>query len=344
MAETLLITGANGFVALHTIKAALSQGYNVVGTVRSNSAAEKIAMTFSDSPSRLHIVRVSDITNKIGFSEAFDKFKIQCIINVASPLVNNPSDVKSDVLDPAIKSGIAILEAATLFGGASVKRVIHVGSFVSTLDLSLGLGPGKTYSPDDWNQLSYDEAANGGNAKAYIGSKALAEKGMWAWMRRNNPTFDMVAVNPCAIFGPHTGPVDLNRLNMSTQMLWELVAPSPNPPPYNSGHLGSWVDVRDVATALLAAVKIPEAGGERFLVAQRCHWQLIRDEARRVLPELQSRIDAGDPGGWKTALTTTYDVDGSKAASILKFKYSPLGPCLRDTYAQLLKAENRLHN
>lgn len=339
MADTLLVTGANGFVALHVIKEAIAQGYKVVGTVRSVAAAEKIMNIFPDSSSQLQIVEVHDITNANDFAMAFEKFKIGAVINTASPLINNPKDVKADVLDPAIKSGVAILEASAKYAGPQLRRVIHVGSFASTLDLSLGLAPGKTYSPSDWNQLTYEEAANGGHTTGYIGSKALAEKRMWDWMRENTSTFDMVSVDPAAIFGPHVGPVDLDHLNISTQMIWELVVPSPNPPPYNSGHLGAWVDVRDVSAALLAAVKAPEAGGERFLVAQRCHWQLVKDEARRALPDLQNRIDAGKPGSWIAAQATTYNVDGTKAERILGVQYKSLGECLKDSYEQLLEAE-----
>lgn len=153
---------------------------------------------------------------------------------------------------------MAVLEASAKYAGPRLRRVIHVGSFVPTLDLSLGLAPGKIYSPSDWNQLTYEESANGGHRTGYIGSKALAEKRMWHWMKENTPAFDMVSVDPAPIFGPHVGPVDLNHLNISTQMMWELVIPSPNPPPYNSGHLGVWVDVRDVSAALLAAVNMSQ--------------------------------------------------------------------------------------
>lgn len=343
MADTLLVTGANGYVALHVIKEAIAQGYNVVGTVRSVAAADKIMALFPDLSSQLQIVEVHDITKAENFRKVFEKFAISAVINTASPLVNNPKDIKADVLDPAIKSGVAVLEASAKFAGPQLKRVIHVGSFASTLDLSLGLAPGKTYSPSDWNQLTYEEAANGGDAAGYIGSKALAEKRMWDWMKENTPAFDMVSVDPAGIFGPHVGPVDLDHLNISTQMIWELVVPSPHPPPWNSGHLGVWVDVRDVSAALLAAVKVPEAGGERFLAAQRCHWQLVRDEARRVLPELQNRIDAGEPGAWIAAQATTYNVDGSKVERILGVRYRSLGDCLKDSFEQLLAAE-KLNN
>ncbi|UKZ94576.1 uncharacterized protein TrAFT101_009442 [Trichoderma asperellum] len=216
----------------------ITQGYRVVGTVRSVAAAEKIMKVFPNSSSQLQIIEVPGITKANNFEMAFRKFKIRAVINTASPLVNSPKDVKTDVLDPAIKSGGAVLEASAKYAGPQLRRVIYVRSFASTLYLSLGLAPGKTYSPSDWNQLTYEESAIDEHRTGYIGSKALAEKRMWNWMKENIPAFDMVSVDPAPIFGPHIGPVDLNHLNISTQMMWELVVPSPNPPPYNSGHLG----------------------------------------------------------------------------------------------------------
>lgn len=337
MTESILVVGANGYLALHVIKLAIGKGLHVIGTIRSDSASKQVHAAFPDSPAQLSLVRVPDITKVECFEKAFDLYAIKAVINTASPLINKVDDVRSQILDPAIQSGVAILEAAARLGGESLQRVIHVSSFTAILDLSLGLAPGKTYTPEDWNPLTYEEAAAGDSMTAYMGSKALAERAMWNWVRDTKPTFDFVSVNPAAIFGPHVGSIDLNCLNLSTQMLWELVMPSPQPPPYNSYHLGSWVDVRDVAEALLAAVEIPEAGGERFLVAQRCHWQLIRDEARRVLPELEEKIDAGVPGAWKDAQVTTYDLDGSKVDKLLKTRYRSLAECMKDTYSQLLE-------
>lgn len=284
------------------------------------------------------------MTKAESFEEAFTKHPVTAVLNVASPLIHHPKDVKSEVIEPAINSGVAILEAARRYGGPSLRRVIHVGSFVTVLDFSKGDAPGKTYTPDDWSPITYEEAVEGGEAIGYVGSKVLAEKGMWNWMRDENPDFTLTVINPSAIYGPSLAPIDLNNLHVSAQILWELVVPSPNPTPWNSVHMGSWIDVRDVASALLAAVKVPEAGGERFLVVNRCHWQLIRDEARRVLPELRDRIDAGTPSAWIAARDTTYDVDGTKAEKILGIKYSPLGDCLRDSYLQLLEAEKKMSN
>lgn len=349
MTETLLVIGANGYLAQHVIQQALTQGWNVLGTARSQSSASKVLANFpqdASSSNNLDLVYIQDIIKPEHLEPAFTKTPITAVINTASPVLQkkNPKDVRAEIIDPAIQSGVAILEAAARYGGSSLKRVVHTSSFAAILDLSKGLAPGKTYTSSDWNPMTYEDAVTGGDAAAYVGSKALAEKAMWEWMQdHTTPTsnFDLAVINPSVIFGPQVGPADLDHLNVSSQILWELIEPSHNPSPWHSFHMGAYVDVRDVAAALLAAVKVPEAGGERFIVAQRCHWQFIRDEARRMVPESRDWIEPGEPGVWEGVGDTVYDVDGSKAEKVLGVRYRSLGECLKDSYLQLLEAQKR---
>ncbi|KAH8895701.1 NAD(P)-binding protein [Thozetella sp. PMI_491] len=349
--ETILITGANGYLALHTIKQALARGWNIVGTVRSTSSAAAVRAIFpSMSESRLALVQVPDITQAALFQPAFTlaTTPITAIINAASPITINPQDPRRDVLDPAINSGTAILDAAARYGGPTLRRVVHVSSFAAILDITRADdSPGVTYTSDDWSPLTYEMAATGGEMAAYAGSKALAERAMWEYVRENPVTFDFVSVASTAIFGPQVegpngeGRPDLKHLNMTSSMLWELVVPADVPPPWNSYHLGTWVDVRVVASALLASIAVPEAGGQRFLCGQRTHWQFIRDAIHR-LPQtlgLHERVAVGEPGAGERAKETTYDADGTKVPTVLGVEYTALDQSLLDSYEQLLQAE-----
>ena len=46
-ANTILLTGANGFVAGHILDALLEAGYSVLGTVRSSAAAERVKNAYA---------------------------------------------------------------------------------------------------------------------------------------------------------------------------------------------------------------------------------------------------------------------------------------------------------
>jgi NADPH-dependent methylglyoxal reductase len=141
----------------------------------------------------------------------------------------------------------------------------------------LGDAPGKVYTPEDWNPTTYEEAAEGGDGLTYMGTKALSERAVWAWVdAHKSASFDVVTVAPAGLFGPHhlrqgVDVLDLAHLNLSSQMLWVLASPTAAPTPFNSYHLGCSADVRDAAAALVAAVATPEASGKRFICAQRCH-------------------------------------------------------------------------
>lgn len=340
-AETILITGANGYLALHIIQQALGKGRNVVGTIRSEAAAAKISELFPDAGTRLSLVHISNLGDAESFDEAFRNHEITAVINAASPILNNPQNQKTEVVDPAINGGLAILRAANIHGGTAPKRVVHIGSVSSTIDLALGDAPGHTWNPDTWNPIGYEEAIGGDYTAGYVGSKALTERAMWDFMKVER-RFDFVSVLPAIIFGPHVlAPMDLHSLNVSSKLLWELAShDTGSPSPWHAVHMGVWVDVRDAAEAALRAVEVPGAGGQRFLVGQKTHWQFIRDAAR-YNDELRSRVDPGTPGAGEAAKHTTYDVDGSKAERVLGLTYTSLSTSVKDSLEQLLAIEKK---
>ena len=58
----VLVTGANGFIAVWVVKHLLDQGYSVRGTVRSESKAKHLRELFSKYGDKLELVVVPDIT------------------------------------------------------------------------------------------------------------------------------------------------------------------------------------------------------------------------------------------------------------------------------------------
>ncbi|KAM0813584.1 putative Epimerase domain-containing protein [Seiridium cardinale] len=200
--EIVLITGANGYLALHIIQNALNRGWNIVGTKPRHHGSDRRGLTHS----------------------------------------SDPKDQKTGVLDPAINGGLAVLTAASRYGCTPLKRVIHVGSFSSTVNFELGDAPGLMYGPDTCNPITYEQAVSRDYVSGYVGSKVLVERAMWDFMKAKR-SFDLVTVLPATIFGPHIAEPDIDNLNISSRMIWELACPSKSPSPWHSYHMGAWVDV-----------------------------------------------------------------------------------------------------
>lgn len=59
---TILVTGANGYIAFWIVKYLLEKGYNVRGTVRSADKGAYLRKTFQDHANKLELSCVTDIT------------------------------------------------------------------------------------------------------------------------------------------------------------------------------------------------------------------------------------------------------------------------------------------
>ena len=81
----VLVSGANGLVAIWTVRVLLDRGYTVCGTVRSESKTSYLREIFSDelSAGKLELVIVPDITAPGAFDEAVQG--VDAIEHIASP-------------------------------------------------------------------------------------------------------------------------------------------------------------------------------------------------------------------------------------------------------------------
>jgi nucleoside-diphosphate-sugar epimerase len=334
--QTILITGANGYVASHIVKAALDKGYHVRGTVRSQSSADKTKALFASYGDRLTTAIVPDITSADAYKAGFEAptKPITAVFNVAAPFILDVEDNVKQLLDPAINSVTAILEATRRYG-PNVGRVVNTSSFASILDLGQGARPGYVYTEKDWNPMTFDQAAaTSDGATAYCASKALAERAAWDWVKEHEPSFTLTALCPPWVFGPHvTRPADVSKLNESSAAIWALVGASEVPPL----DFGGFVDVRDIAAAHVLALESPDAAGQRFLVGSPFDYQSAIDALRAELPQIRDRLPLGNPGAGATA--DVYKPDGSLATKVLGIKYTPLKDTMRDTVQQLLETE-----
>lgn len=88
---TALVTGANGYIAAHTIRALLSRSpqWQVIGTVRSASKGTYLTENLfakETQEGRFKVAVVGDIGQDGAFDEVFNDAKIEVVFHMASPV------------------------------------------------------------------------------------------------------------------------------------------------------------------------------------------------------------------------------------------------------------------
>ena len=251
----VLVTGASGFVALHTIIQLLEQGYKVRGTIRSLAKEAEVRETISkyvQADDRLEILP-AELEQDSGWDEAVKDVEI--VLHLASPFpLFEPTD-ENELIVPAVEGTLRVLRAAQ---DARIRRVVMISSNAA---VSAGhYGENRAFDENDWSLAD-------NHIGAYSKSKTLAERAAWDFINgsQNTSGMELVAINPPLIFGPI-----LNR-NLPTSeeairtfMLGQV-------PGVGRLKLGL-VDVRDVAAALILAMTTPEAAGNRFLCSTESIW------------------------------------------------------------------------
>ncbi len=242
----VVVTGATGFIASHIVDRLLEAGYRVRGTVRDPNKvrSDGYLTSLPGAAERLELVP-ADLLAKDVFDEAV--IGSEYVIHTASPYLLDVDDPQRDLVEPAVRGTLSILEACISAPG--LKRVVITSSGAAITDHA----DGHVNTEADWNTTSTL------THNPYYYSKTLAERAAWTFMEEQSPDFDLVVLNPFSVIGPslvpsvntsHTPFIGLTngRLPGLLALDWPLV------------------DVRDVALAHIRAMEIPEAEG-RYLIA-----------------------------------------------------------------------------
>ncbi|CAG9992129.1 unnamed protein product [Clonostachys byssicola] len=335
MAKTVLITGASGFIATHTIDAFLRKGYNVRGTVRSEKSGSDVLKTHSKYPGQLSLAIVPDIAAPNAFDEAVKG--VDGIIHQASPFILNATDFEKELFQPAIKGTTTVLESAQKYN-PDISRVVITSSFASVVDVNQGLRPGYTYTESDWNPVT-TETAGANGVVAYLASKTFAERAAWDYVKDKQPKFELTTLLPPMVYGPLDHHVDdMAKLNTSSADIYRLFNGSEKQVPDTS--FWAFADVRDLAEAHVQAFEKPEAAGQRYLIANSSYsYQKIVDIIRDKFPELQEKTPKGDAG---SQLPPVYQLDTSKAIRELGMVFRPLEETIVDTVTSLIAIQKSI--
>ncbi|KAI0260554.1 D-lactaldehyde dehydrogenase [Gloeopeniophorella convolvens] len=325
----VLITGANGYIAVWVVKSFLDAGYAVRGTVRSASKGEHLKTLFAGKGD-LEVVVVEDITKEGAFDEVVQG--VDLVEHTASPF-HFKATHPDDLIIPAVKGTVGILESVKKFG-SSVKRVVITSSVAAVLRVTTEPA---TFDESSWNEPAIQEINEKGAASPpwtiYRASKTLAEKAAWEFYEKSKPSisWDLVVLNPPFVFGPPIHDVSsLTALNTSMQDLYDAVVLGKRD---DAGLTQSaeWIDVRDLGIAHRLAGEKEAAGGERIIVSSgQYFWQEIVDTANSITPAPLPNLSKGKP---ELIKGRPYHVKyvTAKMKSILGLEPRPLSDMIRDT-------------
>ena len=99
-----LVTGANSFVAAFIIQSLISEGHQVIGTVRRLKSGDEILKEHPEWSGSIDFVEINDYTNQDNWDALFKSRDIDYIVHVASPIFSNPEtiDYDRDYLKPGV--------------------------------------------------------------------------------------------------------------------------------------------------------------------------------------------------------------------------------------------------
>lgn len=246
----VLVTGATGFIASHTILALLDEGHTVRGTARSAAKASALNATLSAYAGRpIEIELVStDLSSDAGWAEAM--VGIEYVQHLASPIPANLPRDPDELIIPARDGALRVLKAART---AQVRRVVMTSSVAA---IAYGWGDARPAVLDETHWSNPDNLEDN---TAYTRSKVIAERAAWAYVNGEGKGLELTSINPVAVLGPALSADVSASLALVTQPMQAKL------PAYPKLTFGI-VDVRDVALAHVRAMTEPRAAGERFLL------------------------------------------------------------------------------
>ncbi|KDR69155.1 hypothetical protein GALMADRAFT_256369 [Galerina marginata CBS 339.88] len=272
--DKVLVTGANGYLALWAVQKHLEHGYAVRASVRSEEKASLLREYFQAFADRLEIVIVTDMTKPGAFNDAVKG--VDGIQHMASP-TEVDSDDPDAYVKPAVEGTMGLLQSALLHG-STVKRVIYTSS---TGTLFTPGCPPTTWNENDWNDKAVEtirrEGKHAPRHMMYLASKVLAERAAWEFWEKHKTgiDWDFLSITAPWLLGPSLIPIARpDWLNGSLRIFYEnCIKQGPHTREVLAG-ANTWVDTRDLADAYVKALETEEAGGERLIIAKGiASWQ-----------------------------------------------------------------------
>ncbi|PSK36521.1 hypothetical protein C7M61_003994 [Candidozyma pseudohaemuli] len=341
MSTTVLISGASGFIALHTVQELVKKGYSVVGSVRSSEKGEYVKKE-SGNPEKFSYEIVEDIEKEGAFDEFVKKHpEATVFLHTASPFHFNAVNIENDLLLPAVNGTKNALKSIQK-NGSGIKRVVITSSYAAIASAEQDAQADKTYDESSWNNITWEQSLE--NAVAgYYGSKTFAEKAAWDFVKEEKPDFVISTVNPTYVFGPQpTNSFQSTQLNTSSEVINTILKIKGTEEKVNPVN-ASAVDVRDVAKAHLVAFEKDEAKNQRLLLNSGLFTQqTILDVLHVEFPSESQHVPIGTPGSDREEIKKRATLNNDKTRKILGFELISVEQSIKDSAKQILEVEDKL--
>ncbi|XP_051146350.1 phenylacetaldehyde reductase-like [Andrographis paniculata] len=321
-AAVVCVTGASGYIASWLVKLLLHRGYTVRATVRNLSDPQKVEhlLALEGAAERLKLFE-SDLLIQGSFDSVVHG--CQAVFHTASPVALVASDPQKELIDPAVKGTMNVLESCKK---ASLKRVIITSSMASVMFNYNPLGPDVVVD-ESW----YSDTAFCRDKKEwYALSKTLAETAAREFSEANG--LDLITLHPGFVIGPLLQPT----INLTSQSFADLISKGKEVWP--SG-VYRYVDVRDTALAHILAFENVTARGRYCLVNKVIRSSQALDMLTQIFPSLElatvdKKKNDGVGNGSLDDNLPPYKVSKERAES-LGVCFTPLEVTFKDTVESL---------
>ncbi|KAH7320448.1 hypothetical protein B0J17DRAFT_685255 [Rhizoctonia solani] len=321
----ILLTGANGYYAVHVIKDLLDRGYTVVGTVRSEPKGEELVKLFPTHTGKLSYAVVPNILKAGAFDQVIKEGSFDAVAHAASPVVV-PGGTIEDYVKPAIDGTVGILDSIKAHG-STVKRVIITSSIAAVYTSQKGFKHNETHWNDYIIKLVEEKGDKLPALYLYIYSKTLAEKAAWKWWSENQKSvgWDLATINPSFMVGaPIHSVASRDQLSSTNGVLSALVTSHEDlsERPWGVSH------VRDVAIIHSALFERQENVSRRrvIVVGSEPSWQDMYDALSSF-----SGVPRGNPGVGTTTDTGSPNFDTTFARELLGREFTGIKATLVET-------------
>ena len=337
MKQTILVTGGTGFIGSWVVKGLLEKGHTVRLTVREKNNKEKYRFLTEIAEKNEGSLEIweADLLKFGSYNEAIEG--CDSLAHMASPFIMNVKNAQRDLLDPALKGTINVLEAAN--HSNSVKKVVLTSSVVAIYGDNIDM---KNQNISILTEEHFNTSSSLSH-QPYPFSKVQAEKKAWE-MAKEQSDWELIVLNPSFVMGP---PLTSISQSESLKFMNDMLSGK-----FKSGAAElymAYVDVRDVAQAHIYCLENSAEG--RHILSERVsdilsYAKIIREQFGDTykLPKSNHPKWVLELIGGLFGLSRKYvknnvgipiQLDASKSIEKLNMKYIPLEQTVKDMVVQM---------